>query len=192
MLAAVPPSHWSDLWQATPAECVASPPGEYSHLMVNGWTAATRLHRDAKWADALLRARTTAKKADEPPEPDAPLLALLPADVAERFALDYLTAARSAQAAAHFLHQGPAGVLSAALGRRILQLLSIELAVSGGRTSYAYTLLAGLADRLPPSLLAEAVAAVKTDDDGGYLRSQVENFLTRLKLRHDLHKEFET
>ena len=192
MLSAVPPSTWSALWTATPAECVAAAPGEYRAAMVDGWTAATRLHRDAAWADALLRAKTTAKKADDPPAPDADLLALLPADVAERFALDYLTAARSAQGASHLLHNGEGIPLTNAVGRRMLKLLSIELAVPTYlRPTYGVTLLGGLANRLPPSLLTEAQAAVAADATG-FSQTQVEAFLTRLKLRHDLHKEFET
>jgi hypothetical protein len=55
MLAAVPPSYWSQRWSRSPADLVkAAGRGEWRELLLMAWAAASARHRDVTWLEALL------------------------------------------------------------------------------------------------------------------------------------------
>jgi hypothetical protein len=55
MLAVVPPSSWTALWEMDAAAVLgAAHAGEEGPVLVRGWTDATLRHRDAAWAEALI------------------------------------------------------------------------------------------------------------------------------------------
>lgn len=55
ILAAVPPTTWSDAWHTTPAAIIAAAArSEWHAPLLEGFAAATQRHRDAQWAAALL------------------------------------------------------------------------------------------------------------------------------------------
>jgi hypothetical protein len=59
-VALIPPLHWSSRFHATPSEIVAAAErANHGDQLIDGFTQATLLYRDAQWADALCNYRRT-------------------------------------------------------------------------------------------------------------------------------------
>src|SRR5207302_1784050 len=56
IVAAVPPTHWSDAWAITPEECVAAVKGEFGPIVLRAWNEAASRHPEEQWVRALVLA----------------------------------------------------------------------------------------------------------------------------------------
>jgi hypothetical protein len=96
IVAATPPSVWSadappEAWIAAAAR------GEWSKVLLPAFADAAERHRDAEWAEALIRARAAG-----PWGTLAPLAALLPAERWRALGAEMLSGSRSALAAGDY------------------------------------------------------------------------------------------
>jgi hypothetical protein len=94
MIACIPPSHWSQIWRASPAEIVAATiASEWQHELLFAWVNATRNHADANWAEALLSAWAYPSSSFNPAlltEFVEPLLKILPYARRQAFVIEHI------------------------------------------------------------------------------------------------------
>lgn len=182
ILGHVPPAGWSKQWGIHPDELIAQAArGDWQHALIEGWRAAALAHRDADWAEALLRHDAGA----------AELLGALPAERQEALLLDILRGDCTP------LHKHPVLELlrktahpwSAELTRAVLRTLHRHM--RRWRDTFDYQLRGALTDefarRIPPAMLAE-LAAGWPDEPEVRERWQgvIDKLLITLQFRHDM------
>jgi hypothetical protein len=185
-LAAIPPTHWSNAWQASPEECIAAVPDEFAAVIVTAWTRAAARHPDDAWSRALLL--ETAKE-DHGPLASELMNGLAPA--ARQAVVTEVLA--SPKMPADFLLQ----VLQAgdfAFDRHAADALlkQIDRQREQQTTGYAYILphiLHIAALRIPPEFydeLAQRWAGEKWEP----YRKALDEFFQKLLLRREIQREF--
>lgn len=150
IISCVPPSDWSGGWAAAPAELAeAARQGDWGAALLAGWRAATANHRDAGWAEALLRHDQHASEllaVLAPARQETLLLEILRGDCAPMHKHPVLELLRKTSHA-----------WSAELTRAVLRALYRHM--RGWRDTYDYQLRGALTEefarRMPPALLHE-------------------------------------
>ncbi len=150
IIGCVPPSDWSGGWGATPAELAeAARQGDWGAALLAGWRAAAANHRDAAWAEALLRHDPHMAEllpVLSPARQEALLLEILRGDCTPLHKHPMLELLRKTNHA-----------WSAELTRAVLRALYRHM--RGWRDTYDYQLRGALTEefarRMPPALLHE-------------------------------------
>lgn len=185
-LAAIPPTHWSNAWQAGPEECIAAVPDEFTEAVLTAWTRAAARHPDEAWNRALLLA--TAK--DDLGPLTLALLNGLPPAVRQAVATELI---ESKKMTAELLLQ----VLRAgdfAYDRNAAEVLlrQIDRQREQQTTAYAYLLpqiLHITALRIPPELYEDLGGRWGGEKWQPY-RKVMDEFFQKLLLRRDIQREF--
>ena len=182
VLAAVPPSFWSQQWQIAPSKLVeAATRSEWKHALIEGWRTAALNARDAGWAEALLADDLGAADlidALPPARQEALLLATLRADCTplhKHPVLDLLRKTRH--------------TWSAELTRAVLRALHRHM--RKWKDTYDYQLRGALTDeftrRMPPVLLPEIAAGWPAETDvRERWQGVIDKLLITLQFRHDM------
>jgi hypothetical protein len=65
MITMVPPTHWQTVWSAKVEDVLAADAGDWTTLLLQGWSGAAERFRDAAWAEAIMRHLADAKKSED-------------------------------------------------------------------------------------------------------------------------------
>ena len=195
MLAAVPPREWSAEWGAEPAALVRlARDHDWEPSLVDGWAAAAVRHRDAGWAEALLRADVPAERVSPITPTRAELLDVLDPARREALIVDVLRA-RPADHAGAELVAAATHAWSEPFARTVLAWLvrrAAAPAVQGVGDWHLLTLLPQLALRVPATLATVAAEGWPTDaPQWAAWARPVERFVALLTFRRELSEEFD-
>jgi hypothetical protein len=194
LLSNVPPTHWSQAWNAAPADVVAAAvASEHADNLLLAWTNAAVRHPDPAWSAALLRA-TVGKPDDGRLQPlrQELLRTMEPAQRLEIFAEVLEASGKSFDARAAWL-----GAADFPLDHRSASAATkaIEQRVAATK-AYDYlvaNVLEHLALVLPPDVHDTLVTRWTGDTgNGGWEpnRKALDRFFQTLSLRHDIQREF--
>ena len=193
MLAAIPPTTWSQSWKKSPAECIAlARKTEHEPVLLEGWARGALHHRDREWMEALLHrwagdawAITPAKATAAFVEKPAELLEVVPLERLENWLTGLVNANRRTLAENELLlsllsgHRRPWGK---PLATAVLQGLR---ALAGSQKSTPSTwrwrsALPDFAHTMPPDLAGEAEKGWPAE---GVWGEAIERFLAILRFR---------
>jgi hypothetical protein len=161
--------------------------------LLSAWAQGATRHRDAVWADALLRAGVAADGAHVHASHTADLLAVLDIERREAFVGEVAGSAAATPAALELLANAKHN-WSTPFARTVLGWLRGRIAVSASDSSVfnwrLAEMLPAFALRMPHDLASEAEDACRTDVElTGTLPRAVERFIALIAFRHSLHQE---
>jgi hypothetical protein len=184
MLCSIPPSYWSNQWQANPADLLAAAQAsEWNTLLVQAWDQGTQRVTDAAWAEVLLRLNLT----------NGRLLAFLTPERQESVLIDLLANFRGPiergsvfELLTHTQHYW-----SAELSRAVLTTLARHMrARSSGLNYQFHPVLITIATRVPTTLpaLDETLASMQHDalKIDAYWKTLFENALGLVQFRREM------
>ncbi|GLC24910.1 DUF5691 domain-containing protein [Roseisolibacter agri] len=194
IVAAVPPAAWTAAW-GLGAERVVTllRDDEWTQPLADGWARAALRHRDAEWADALLRANVLVDRHARLAPPRAALLGLLPPARREALLVDALVG-RVGVSPVELLHGAPPP-WGDALARHALTWYrrratgATGLGVTWATDAPVAESLPMLATRIPPALADEASNGWPAEPAPPWPRA-IERFQSLLALRRALHAAF--
>jgi hypothetical protein len=209
LLSCVPPTHWERRFERPPYDLIAAAvQGEWAPAVIAGWSQAAVLHDNAAWIVVLwdwwfrYAASGTSRKAEQSAEImlaavlAEDLLAHMPAQEAEQFAMELLTDPEWGRAALHEVLLALPIPWSADLGMRFLRTLRAQVSAASSKrypeTHWRETIdHAALA--LPAECFAEALAPWDLPESetsvGHYWQSLLDEFGETLRLRQRLLEE---
>lgn len=184
----IPPTHWSQKWGLTPAECVAAPTGEFAEVLLAAWNRAATRYPEPQWIAELLR---RALREHRDPLPFA-LLNALPYDQQQALTLEVLeTRGFDADGVFELIQMIRFGLnvdCARALFQRIESPGKAQAAVYSAVLS---TILREAAIRLPPEFhdeLAGRAGATLLEAN----RKALDELLQILLIRRDFRRELQT
>ncbi|MBA3531887.1 MAG: hypothetical protein H0T73_08210 [Ardenticatenales bacterium] len=189
ILQVIPPAYWVERWKMAPTVLVGQlemeETREWKELFLEAWSAATLIHEDAEWAEAILTKHPTKTH----------LLDIMPPAQREAFLLRLLEAAGDTP------YRNPAILpllmqyqrsWSPELTRAVL--IGLGKYFSSNDTSIYWQLHSALkefARRMAPSFVAEAESILLPEvQKTPAWRRSFDEFLTVLQFRHQMLKEF--
>ncbi len=193
VIGAVPPRTWSETWRVKPAALVAlARESEWSAAMLSGWSLAAITHRDAEWADGLLRAGAEAAVSAGPVPGPLQLLGVLDPVRREAFVSEALRAAPASLPTLELL-AGMDHDWSMPFARTVLRWLTTRIAAAASEGSWRLAqILPALALHMPHMLAADADKACRTDAElSSGLPRAIDRFTTVLMFRHALYQELD-
>jgi hypothetical protein len=194
LLAAVPPTVWTDASGATPEELVAAArDSDWDAPLLSGWTHAAARYADAAWSAALLRAHLESKKgraaSPELWEAVKAIVQSTPAPQLEQITIESLqsTSARLGEHPAMMILHEHKRVWGRDLSLAVLDRVRADLSSTRGQ-SWDVIQWVGqdLGSRLSPDVAADA--ARLPDGTEGYA-SAMDKMRTTVQFRHDMLKE---
>jgi hypothetical protein len=195
LVAAVPPTTWTAAWGVSAERLVElAREGEWAEPLADGWARATFRHRDAEWADALLRANVLVDRHARLAPARAALLGVL--SPARREGLLGDAFAGRVLVDAEELLPGATHPWSERFAREAFAWFQRRAAGAAGRRDARVAddwrvveLLPALAMRLPPSLADGAAGGWAAELPPPWARA-VERFLSLLTFRRTLDAAF--
>jgi hypothetical protein len=198
MVAAVPPAHWTFIWDLQPADLVVlAARTDYEWLLLEGWARAAARHHDAQWAETLLRrwldkpwATPSSWKATYLTYDPGVLVASVPQKQLENWLSTCLDARHSNLAEQEHLltllqhHQRP---WQEPLTRAVLNGLRALASREGSAGGSWRTALPDLAFYANPNLSDQAG---QNWPENGPWAKQIDRFVTTLRFRHKMSDAF--
>ena len=189
-VALVPPSTWCDHLSCSPGELIKlAKKTDYFEALLGGWSEAARLHRDSKWAQALLEHEPL-----DMSDLKLSLARLLTPEAAESFVFGYINAGEGLERLQY------ANVRSLqyldrpwswANSRTALKIIFEALSRPVHADAYRGAEIRTAAQFMDTSVYAEAVAQhMRTASVDSPLAGAITEFMDLFKLRHDMNKEF--
>lgn len=185
ILSIVPPATWCETWHVTPAALIeAVQDSEWRTNVIQGWTAAAAKHKDAKWAEALYKAKAADYTATLP---------ILPPERRESLILEALSwQSMSDDQTVLMMLEYHAGPWIESFSRAVLDRLHEH--VTQNTVNYQlHSLLKHLAYCIPPSLADEAEAALTPAEDQKIVHwwtTALTEMIALLRFRYEMQKEF--
>ncbi len=194
ILAAVPPAHWEERWQATPDDIVraAQADAEHGRMLLAAWGRAAIGFRAARWATPLLDAWVKETREDMyfvrvRPEMFHGLLGILPPDQVRDFALRHLERPAMDSDLLDPLVQAAPRPWTTRLGAAFLDRACTLFQNTSNHTAYypvevAMTLI-------PEGLIAEAIERLGSLNDttqSWQLRTIIETLETRRRIYREI------
>jgi hypothetical protein len=197
MLSAVPPSHWSQSWNASPSEILHAIQGhEWEEMLRTGWRNAAQSFGDEAWLELLLQ-DMLARGAWN----DTEILNHVSPARRETFVLGVLEAQENQVSGLYGLLQVCQGEWSESFGRRIIEALRTQITQAAQQEKFTYdahyyglhTLPKQIAPHLPPHLVDEFAAGWPTDaPQWSYWQKGIHDAVTLLEFRRDMRHELRT
>lgn len=184
MVRFIPPSHWSAVWQRTPAECLAAASGEFADVLVRAWTDAASAHEDRAWSAALVHAAVESGGKSLP----VSLIAHLSPDEQRSLVPKLFDVKNIDPSTLHDVLVEASTELDAADGSVVIAALSRM----AQKDDYRYVLggfLEPLAFLVPATLHDDAAKAF-AGEAWNWNRKAVDTFLRTLQMRRDIQREF--
>ena len=195
LLALIPPQHWAEHWNLTPAKILAlAADTEWAELLLMAWSEAAVLHQAATWAGALLAWLHAQPHKKAPALPVARLAAVLPPAQLTELVLPLLKATPPFSTDAPWLSllQLVPAPWPEALTRRVVELLrrALKQPTELYRIQYAASQLLDYMARVVPaaqySLCAEPLQPLLQDVP--YLHNSLARLLNTLHFRQQLQE----
>lgn len=188
-LAAIPPTHWSEVWKLAPEQCIDAVSPDYVELVLSAWNQAARRRPDPAWNAALLRA--SAREGRGPLTLE--LLNDLPDEPRKAVTAEIILSPRSTVETVNTLLRVGNFTLGSEAATALTRQIENE-SWNKSNAGYSFLLaqvLSQAALRIPPGMYDE-LSDRWTGDKWETNRKALDEFFAILLIRRDIQREFDS